>query len=82
MFTKPKSAPPRVLQSKFLRNQGTAVKEMEAWVRKDDEYRGPKQEASRMSGQLTDNVTEERMLKAKLWDLSKERYKVITIATS
>ncbi|GFR89843.1 hypothetical protein ElyMa_004289000 [Elysia marginata] len=73
---KPKSAPPR-LKSKFVKNRTNAMKEIEAWVRKDGEQ-FPVPEASRMSGQLTDNVTEERMLKAKLWELSKERYKFLS----
>lgn len=73
---KAKSAPPR-LKSKFVKNRTNAMKEIEAWVRKDNEsYAVP--EASRMSGQLSDNVTEERMLKAKLWELSKERYKFLS----
>ncbi|XP_005094188.1 uncharacterized protein LOC101864130 isoform X2 [Aplysia californica] len=73
---KPKSAPAR-LKSKFVKNRTNAMKEIEAWVRKDNET-FPVPETSRMSGQLTDNVTEERMLKAKLWELSKERYKFLS----
>ena len=73
---KPKSAPAR-LKSKFVKNRTNAMKEIEAWIRKDGEP-FPVPEASRMSGQLTDNVTEERMLKAKLWELSKERYKFLS----
>ena len=76
MYPKPKSAPGRFMQSKFVKNRTNAMKEIEAWVKKDDERSGTAHEASRMSGQLTDNVTEERMLRAKLWELSKERYKV------
>ncbi|GFO47687.1 hypothetical protein PoB_007419200 [Plakobranchus ocellatus] len=73
---KPKSAPARI-RSKFVKNRTNAMKEIEAWIRKDGEA-FPVPEASRMSGQLTDNVTEERMLKAKLWELSKERYKFLS----
>ena len=76
MYPKPKSAPGRFVQSKFVKNRTNAMKEIEAWVKKDDDRGGSAHEASRMSGQLTDNVTEERMLRAKLWELSKERYKV------
>ena len=76
MYPKPKSAPGRFVQSKFVKNRTNAMKEIEAWVKKDDDRGGSSHEASRMSGQLTDNVTEERMLRAKLWELSKERYKV------
>ncbi|XP_071106008.1 uncharacterized protein [Haliotis cracherodii] len=77
MHPKPKSAPPRI-KSKFMSNKSNAMKEMEAWVKKDADPLGANHEASRMSGQLVDNVTEERMLKSKLWDLSKERYKFLT----
>ncbi|KAK3792666.1 hypothetical protein RRG08_032303 [Elysia crispata] len=73
---KPKSAPAS-LKSKFVKNRTNAMKEIQAWIRKDGEP-FPVPEASRMSGQLTDNVTEERMLKAKLWELSKERYKFLS----
>ncbi|XP_067672429.1 uncharacterized protein [Haliotis asinina] len=77
MHPKPKSAPPRI-KSKFMSNKSNAMKEMEAWVKKDADPLGANHEASRMSGQLVDNVTEERMLKSKLWDLSKERYKFLS----
>nr|KAG5707673.1 hypothetical protein BaRGS_003248 [Batillaria attramentaria] len=76
MYPKPKSAPPRIVQSKFVKNKTNAMKEIEAWVKKDDDPLSS-HEASRMSGQLTDNVTEERMLRSKLWELSKERYKFL-----
>ncbi|XP_076458647.1 uncharacterized protein LOC143292344 [Babylonia areolata] len=75
MYPKPKSAPGRMAQSKLAKNRTNATKEMEAWARKTDDV-GTSQ-CSRMSGQLTDNVTEERMLRAKLWELSKERYKFL-----
>ncbi|ESO84185.1 hypothetical protein LOTGIDRAFT_155509 [Lottia gigantea] len=76
MFPKPKSAPPR-MNSKRISNRTNAMKEIEAWVKKDDDPLTGSHETSRMAGQLTDNITEERMLKAKLWELSKERYKFI-----
>ncbi|KAK7111589.1 hypothetical protein V1264_011197 [Littorina saxatilis] len=78
MYPKPKSAPGRFPQSKFVKNRTNAMKEIEAWVKKDDDPWSSGIEASRMSGQLTDNVTEERMLRSKLWELSKERYKFLT----
>ena len=74
--TKPKSAPPRV-RSKYVKNRTNAMKEIESWISKAGES-FPVPETSRMSGQLADNVTEERMLKSKLWELSKERYKFIS----
>ncbi|XP_076462110.1 uncharacterized protein LOC143294431 isoform X2 [Babylonia areolata] len=62
------------LQSRLAKTQSDAMKEMQAWARRADE---PSTccHVTRMSGQLTENVTEERMLRAKLWELSKERYK-------
>ncbi|KAL8574541.1 hypothetical protein ACOMHN_057540 [Nucella lapillus] len=78
MYPKPKCAPAgRVAQSKLAKNRTNATKEMEAWAKKADE--AGTSNASRMSGQLSDNVTEERMLRAKLWELSKERYKVYCV---
>ncbi|XP_050393525.1 uncharacterized protein LOC126811708 [Patella vulgata] len=77
MMRKPKSAPPR-MNSKYISSKTNARKEIEAWVKKDADPLTGNFEASRMSGQLTDNVTEERMLKSKLWELSKERYKFLS----
>ena len=77
MHPKPKSAPAR-MKSKFTSNKSNATKEMEAWAKRDtDALLGASHEASRMSGQLSDNVTEERMLRSKLWELSKERHKFL-----
>lgn len=75
MALKPKSAPAQIVESRFVKNKTDAMKEIEAWVKKDDD---PliSHEAIRVAGQLTENVTEDRMLRAKLWELSKERYKV------
>lgn len=76
MSRRPKSVPGREMKSKFISNRTNATKEIEAWVRGEDGYY--QRDAVRMSGQLTDNVTEERMLRAKLWELSRERYKFLS----
>ncbi|KAL8574906.1 hypothetical protein ACOMHN_063600 [Nucella lapillus] len=79
MQPKPKSAPAgrlATLQSRLAKNQSDAMKEMQAWARRAEEP-GACCPVTRMSGQLTDNVTEERLLRAKLWELSKERYKFL-----
>jgi len=60
-----------------LKNRKTNVmKEIEEWVLLDSEFN--QTEAGRMSGKLTENITEERMLKSRLFDLGKERYKYLT----
>ncbi|XP_013382361.1 uncharacterized protein LOC106153103 [Lingula anatina] len=64
--------PGKPLTSKFLR-KGNAVREIQDWASD-----GTAPGFSRHSGQLSDNVTEERMLKSKIMDLSKERYKYMT----
>ncbi|CAH1794708.1 unnamed protein product [Owenia fusiformis] len=66
----------RALHSKFLSNKSDSAKEIEAWIL--GEYGGKRNDMARVSGQLTDNVTEERMLSSKLMELSKERYKFIS----
>ena len=60
------------LRSKWSKND--QQKEIETWVRSDSGI----QDTSRHSGQLPDNVTEQRMLMNKLYDLSKERYKFLS----
>ncbi|CAL1535929.1 unnamed protein product [Lymnaea stagnalis] len=72
---KPRSAPSG-MKSKFIKNRTSAMKEIQAWVRNNNEY-SLTPDVTRNSGQLADNVTEERMLKAKLLELSKERYKFL-----
>lgn len=58
-----------------LRTKKTnAFKDIEEWVLTGTNFK----ESSRMSGTLTENVTEERMYKAKLFDLGKERYNFIS----
>lgn len=77
MPEKPKSAPARIYSKKSF-TKTNAIKEMEAWVRGNSNSIGTAFEGTvRGSGQLSENVTEERMLKARLWELSKERYKFI-----
>ena len=60
------------LRSKWSKND--QQKEIDTWVRSDTDI----QDTSRHSGHLTDNVTEQRMLMNKLYDLSKERYKFLS----
>ncbi|KAK0055952.1 hypothetical protein Bpfe_014621 [Biomphalaria pfeifferi] len=64
------------LPSKFFKKKNSAMKEIQAWVNSNCEY-AQIPEVTRNCGQLADNVTEERMLKAKLMELSKERYKFL-----
>lgn len=71
MPQKLRSAPPRMASK-----QTNATKEIEAWIQKDNEY-GPAHDVQRVSGKLSDNVTEERLLHAKLLELGKERYKFL-----
>ncbi|XP_059166118.1 uncharacterized protein LOC131948551 [Physella acuta] len=60
--------------NRFLRIRTSAMKEIQAWVRKDTNFTP---DMVRASGLMSENVTEERMLKSKLLELSKERYKFI-----
>ncbi|KAK2142279.1 hypothetical protein LSH36_977g00023 [Paralvinella palmiformis] len=54
-----------------------AIKQIEAWAKSGREQ---KVECGRNVGKLNDNVTEERMLQARIWDLSRERYKFLSQA--
>ena len=53
--------------------KNTTLKEIESWAKEGHE--GVTLDCSRHSGQLMDNVTEQRLLNTKIWDLSKERHK-------
>ncbi len=57
-------------------SRSLALKEMEAWATAGREPSA--NDFSRHSGQLMDNVTEQRMLLAKLRELSKERHKFMS----
>ena len=61
-------------QSRWMNSKTNALKEMEAWARGGRQ--GP--DIARVAGTIQDNITEERLLQAKLWELSKERYKFIS----
>lgn len=82
---KPWSAPAHGLQMqdqsrkmKFARIRSNATKTIEEWAREGRSSAQPEVSIGRKSGtQLSDNVTEERMLQARLMELSKERYKFI-----
>ena len=80
MLAKPKSAPARQTKMRFkwFSSKTNSLKEIDAWANGGD-YRSPplSHSTARVTGQLTDNVTEERMLQAKIRELSKERYKFI-----
>jgi hypothetical protein len=52
----------------------SALKEIESWARQGQ---SASLDLSRHSGQLAENVTEERMLYGKLLEMSKERYKFL-----
>lgn len=75
MPKKLKSAPPRILSKRT-----NAIKEIEAWIQNDNEH-GMAHDVQRVSGKLSDNVTEQRLLRAKLLDLGKERYKFLVQST-
>lgn len=65
-----KSAPPGRSKSK----KTTAIKEIEEWVFSGKEH---ELEASRIhSGQLAENITEERLLRSHMLELGKERFKI------
>ena len=51
-------------------------KEIESWAKEGQE--GVTLDCCRTTGILMDNVTEQRMLNTKLWDLSKERYRFLS----
>ena len=53
----------------------STLKEIESWARQGQ---SASLDLSRHSGQLAENVTEERMLYGKLMELSKERYKFLS----
>ncbi len=55
--------------------RNNSMKEMIAWANEGNEGITLDNTCARSSGQLMDNVTEQRMLNAKIWDLSKERQK-------
>lgn len=61
-----------------VRKHGAALaaREMEAWA--NDGMEANRAGCDRSSGQLSDNVTEQRMLRARLCELSRERHKLIT----
>ncbi|XP_070579661.1 uncharacterized protein [Ptychodera flava] len=65
---KPSSAP-----SRFITSKSTVTKDIKEWANSGNE------DGSTLiiGAQLKDNITEQRMLEAKLYDLSKERYKFI-----
>ena len=77
-FSKPKSAPGSVAgeKPKWITSKGNTLKEIESWATEGHENDAP--DYARHSGQLMDNVTEQRMLQSKLWELSKERHKFLT----
>ncbi|XP_045213497.2 uncharacterized protein LOC123564190 [Mercenaria mercenaria] len=67
-----KSAPTRRSKSK----KTTVVKEIEEWVLSGKEH---EPETSRIhSGQLAENITEERLLRARMMELGKERFKILS----
>ncbi len=57
-----------------MNNNANASNEIAEWAKEGIEKIGS--DVTRTSGQLTNNVTEERMFKSKLMDLSKARYKL------
>lgn len=59
--------------SRLKAKKSNAMKEIEEWVMKDVGWN----DDSRI-GKLPENVTEERMFKARLFDLGKERYKYLS----
>ena len=52
-----------------------ALKQIEEWATQGREQQV---ECGRNVGRLSDNVTEERLLKTRIWELSKERYKFLS----
>ncbi|KAH9508626.1 hypothetical protein Btru_052192, partial [Bulinus truncatus] len=62
--------------TKLIKKKTSAMKDILSWVNSSDGY-SPTPEVTRNSSQLADNVTEERMLRSKLMELSKERYKFL-----
>ena len=78
MGTKARSAPGSIAgdKPKWITSKSNTLKDIETWA-----TNGHQKEATdfgRHSGQLMDNVTEQRMLQCKLWELSKERHKFLT----
>ena len=73
---KPSSAPNPSLRSKstWVTTKNNTQKEIEAWAKDGTRTH----ELTRSSGQLPENVTEQRLLQAKLWELSKERHKFLS----
>ena len=63
------------IRDKTASLKSSNMKEIESWAKEGQE--GVTLDCSRHSGQLMDNVTEQRMLNSKLWDLSKERHRFI-----
>ncbi|XP_064630174.1 uncharacterized protein LOC135489031 [Lineus longissimus] len=62
-------------KSKVLKPKSIASKEIESWAKSKTDRRI---DFARQSGQLSDNVTEQRMLQSKIMELSKERYKFMS----
>lgn len=78
MGNKTRSAPGSIAgdRQKWVSSRSNALKEIQIWATNGRENESS--DNARHSGQLMDNVTEQRMLHSKLWDLSKERHKFLT----
>lgn len=61
----------------FVPKSDSASRQIQAWARGGD-YENDSRDIGRSSGQLSDNITEQRVLQTRLLDLGRERYKAIT----
>lgn len=65
------------MKVKYFVPKDSASRQIQAWARGGD-YEGDSRDLGRHSGQLSDNITEQRVLQTRLLDLGRERYKAIT----
>jgi hypothetical protein len=72
---RPDSSPRGKHRNEKLKLKSNAAREIESWARSKTDRR---MDYARQSGQLSDNVTEQRMLQSKIMELSKERYKFMS----
>lgn len=66
--------PPKSAPSRIPSKRSHALKDIEDWVLSGTDMT---REITRHAGQLAENVTEERLLRTKLMELGKERYKAL-----
>lgn len=65
------------MKVKYFVPKDSASRQIQAWARGGD-YENDSRDLGRHAGQLSDNITEQRVLQTRLLDLGRERYKAMT----